>query len=171
MTEKEQILQNMIDFYEDILPVYDKIAEAVTAFDGKVCNKKFFEAICLIEAYIRKGSKICLQYNKATCSIIIAENIYLHHAKYLSSSLSPEKDNLLIQNGKSFRIVSDGWIHMIQKHKTDLQEEIAGLKHDLLDIEEKIQKIRQMKTEIERMIYGLSDTTRSIYWEDLMIMD
>lgn len=35
MTEKEQILQNMIDFYEDILPVYDKIAEAVTAFDGK----------------------------------------------------------------------------------------------------------------------------------------
>ncbi|HJE82852.1 hypothetical protein [Megasphaera stantonii] len=103
--------------------------------------------------------------------IIIAENIYLHHAKYLSSSLSPEKDNLLIQNGKSFRIVSDGWVHMIQKRKTDLQEEIAGLKHDLLDIEEKIQKIRQMKAEIERMIYGLSDTTRSIYWEDLMIMD
>lgn len=60
---------------------------------------------------------------------------------------------------------------MIQKRKNNLQEEIERLKYDLLNVEEKTQKVRQMRAEIERMIYGLSDTTRSIYWEDLMIMD
>ena len=29
MTEKEQILQGIIEFYEDTLPVYDKIEEVV----------------------------------------------------------------------------------------------------------------------------------------------
>ena len=57
---------------------------------------------------------------------------------------------------------------MIQKRKNNLQEEIERLKYDLLNVEEKTQKVRQMRAEIERMIYGLSDTTRSIYWEDLM---
>ncbi|AXL20323.1 hypothetical protein [Megasphaera stantonii] len=168
MTEKEQILQNMIDFYEDILPVYDKIAEAIKAFNGKVCNKKFFEAICSINAYTRKNRKVFIQYDKTTYAIIVAESIYLHHAKYLSSSADPERDNLLIRKEKSFRIVSDGWIQMIQKRKNNLQEEIERLKYDLLNVEEKTQKVRQMRAEIERMIYGFSDTTRSIYWEDLM---
>ena len=31
MTEKEQILQSIIEFYEDTLPVYDKIAEYLMA--------------------------------------------------------------------------------------------------------------------------------------------
>lgn len=57
---------------------------------------------------------------------------------------------------------------MIQKRKNNLQEEIERLKYDLLNVEEKTQKVRQMRAEIERMIYGLSDTTRSIYWEELM---
>ena len=43
MTEKEQILQGIIEFYEDTLPVYDKIEEVVKAYDGRVCNKKFFD--------------------------------------------------------------------------------------------------------------------------------
>ena len=57
---------------------------------------------------------------------------------------------------------------MIQKRKNNLQEEIERLKYDLLNVEEKTQKVWQMRAEIERMIYGLSDTTRSIYWEELM---
>lgn len=167
MTEKEQILQNMIDFYEDILPVYDKIAEAIKAFNGKVCNKKFFEAICSINAYTRKNRKVFIQYDKTTYAIIVAESIYLHHAKYLSSSADPERDNLLIRKEKSFRIVSDGWIQMIQKRKTALEEEIVKLKHDLLDVEEKTRQVRQMREKIEKIIHGLSDTTKSIYWQDL----
>lgn len=168
MTEKEQILQSIIEFYEDTLPVYDKIAEIIKIFDGKVCNKKFFEAIGSINAYTRKNRKIFIQYDKTTYAIVVAESIYLHHAKYLSSSADPEKDNLLIRKEKSFRIVSDGWIQMIQKRKNNLQEEIERLKYDLLNVEEKTQKVRQMRAEIERMIYGFSDTTRSIYWEELM---